>query len=159
MRPVHLNPVPLTCLVNDRSVAAYIINVHSPSELKELETDAAPTTKTTSYAELKNGMFDSCEETFSSRGKGYLSSPLGQVDKLEKTQERNGTDSIWRLETKVAEMEVSREDNSQSLSMALKQKDSKIGLLTQNIQQQESENMALEAKLEEVLPRPISSLG
>ena len=47
---------------------------------------------------------------------------------------------------RVAEMEVSREDNSQSLSMALKQKDSKIGLLTQNLQQQESENMALEAK-------------
>lgn len=47
---------------------------------------------------------------------------------------------------RVAEMEVSREDNSQSLSMALKQKDSKIGLLTQNLQQQETENMALEAK-------------
>ena len=44
-------------------------------------------------------------------------------------------------------MEVSRDDNSHSLSMALKQKDSKIGLLTQNVQQQESENMALEAKL------------
>lgn len=43
-------------------------------------------------------------------------------------------------------MEVSREDNSQSLSMALKQKDSTIGLLTQNLQQQETENMALEAK-------------
>lgn len=48
--------------------------------------------------------------------------------------------------SRVAEMEVSREDNSQSLSMALKQKDSKIGLLTQNLQQQETENMALEAK-------------
>ena len=48
--------------------------------------------------------------------------------------------------TRVAEMEVSREDNSQSLSMALKQKDSKIGLLTQNLQQQETENMSLEAK-------------
>lgn len=47
---------------------------------------------------------------------------------------------------RVAEMEVSREDNSQSLSMALKQKDSKIGLLTQNLQQQETEKMALEAK-------------
>ena len=43
-------------------------------------------------------------------------------------------------------MEVGRDDNSHSLSMALKQKDTKIGLLTQNIQQQESENMALEAK-------------
>ena len=31
--------------------------------------------------------------------------------------------------------------------MALKQKDSKIGLLTQNLQQQEGENMAMEAKL------------
>lgn len=47
---------------------------------------------------------------------------------------------------RVAEMEVSREDSSQSLSMALKQKDSKIGVLTQNLQQQETENMALEAK-------------
>ncbi len=47
---------------------------------------------------------------------------------------------------RVAEMEVSRDDNSQSLSMALKQKDSKIGLLNQNLQQQESENMALEVK-------------
>ena len=43
-------------------------------------------------------------------------------------------------------MEISRDDNSQSLSMALKQKDSKIGLLTQNLQQKDSENMALEAK-------------
>lgn len=43
-------------------------------------------------------------------------------------------------------MEVSRDDNSQSLSMALKQKDSKIAMLTQNLQQQESENMAMEAK-------------
>lgn len=47
----------------------------------------------------------------------------------------------------VAEMEVTRDDTSQSLSMALKQKDSKIGLLTQNLQQQEGENMAMEAKL------------
>ena len=44
-------------------------------------------------------------------------------------------------------MEVTRDDTSQSLSMALKQKDSKIGLLTQNLQQQEGENMAMEAKL------------
>ena len=44
-------------------------------------------------------------------------------------------------------MEVTRDDTSQSLSMALKQKDSKIGLLTQNLQQQEGENMAVEAKL------------
>lgn len=43
-------------------------------------------------------------------------------------------------------MEISRDDNSQSLSMALKQKDSKIGVLSQNLQQQESENMAMEAK-------------
>ena len=43
-------------------------------------------------------------------------------------------------------MEVSRDDTSQSLSMALKQKDSKIELLSQNVQQQESENMAKEAK-------------
>ena len=44
-------------------------------------------------------------------------------------------------------MEVTRDDTSQSLSMALKQKDSKIGLLTQNLQQQEGENMTMEAKL------------
>ena len=42
---------------------------------------------------------------------------------------------------------MTRDDTSQSLSMALKQKDSKIGLLTQNLQQQEGENMAMEAKL------------
>ena len=42
---------------------------------------------------------------------------------------------------------MTRDDTSQSLSMALKQKDSKIGLLTQNLQQQEGENMAVEAKL------------
>ena len=43
-------------------------------------------------------------------------------------------------------MEATRDDNSQSLSMALKQKDSKIALLNQNLEQQESENMALETK-------------
>lgn len=53
----------------------------------------------------------------------------------------------WFCFLSVAEMEVTRDDTSQSLSMALKQKDSKIGLLTQNLQQQEGENMAMEAKL------------
>lgn len=53
----------------------------------------------------------------------------------------------WSSFPSVAEMEVTRDDTSQSLSMALKQKDSKIGLLTQNLQQQEGENMAMEAKL------------
>ena len=53
----------------------------------------------------------------------------------------------WFSFLSVAEMEVTRDDTSQSLSMALKQKDSKIGLLTQNLQQQEGENMAMEAKL------------
>ncbi|XP_078351511.1 uncharacterized protein LOC144636228 isoform X2 [Oculina patagonica] len=106
-----------------------------------------------------------------------LSSTFGQVDKLEKlkkemeqsilgletkleeseSQNRRLSHNLKQKETKidglekrVAEMEVSRDDNSQSLSMALKQKDSKIGLLNQNLQQQESENMALEVKLEEV---------
>lgn len=53
----------------------------------------------------------------------------------------------WFCFLSVAEMEVTRDDTSQSLSMTLKQKDSKIGLLTQNLQQQEGENMAMEAKL------------
>ena len=47
---------------------------------------------------------------------------------------------------RVAEMEAIRDVNSQSLSTALKQKDSKIAVLNQNLQQQENENMAVEAK-------------
>ncbi|XP_068681425.1 girdin-like isoform X2 [Montipora foliosa] len=106
-----------------------------------------------------------------------LSSSFGQVDKLEKakkemeqsvlsletkleeseSQNRRLNHSLKQkeakiesLETRVAEMEAIRDVNSQSLSTALKQKDSKIAVLNQNLQQQENENMAVEAKLEEV---------